>query len=225
MFSCLCLSFTDDSWEMLQDSNNQRLLIGLFQFHKKVASTYTKANNSRDVLAALHLMVMLQLEDFLVCGNLSHICNSQMKFLKMSSNGQLTNHNLFGQVNKKFAWFVIDFISIQWVFNNWYPFLTQFAPSPFAKNIPEEVESVLKKNQMICINICIRLDNNAIFLFVEQGVKGWPVPTLKQLFSMMVTFKNKFKKGILSSWENYQANKVSSCCLIFPLSLNWTNSS
>jgi hypothetical protein len=118
MFSCLCLSFTDDSWEMLQDSNNQRLLIGLFQFHKKVASTYTKANNSRDVLAALHLMVMLQLEDFLVCGNLSHICNSQMKFLKMSSNGQLTNHNLFGQVNKKFAWFVIDFISIQWVFNN-----------------------------------------------------------------------------------------------------------
>jgi hypothetical protein len=98
--------------------------------------------------------------------------------------------------------------------------LTQFAPSPFAKNIPEEVESVLKKNQMICINICIRLDNNAIFLFVEQGVKGWPVPTLKQLFSMMVTFKNKFKKGILSSWENYQANKVSSCCLIFPLSLN-----
>jgi hypothetical protein len=98
----LCLSFTDDSWEMLQDSNNQHLLIGPFQFHKKAASTYTKANNSRDVLTALHLMVMLQLEDFSVCGNLSHICDSQMKFLKMSSNGQLTNHNSFGQGNKKF---------------------------------------------------------------------------------------------------------------------------
>jgi hypothetical protein len=144
MFSCLCLSFTDDIWEMLQDSNNQRLLIGLFQFHKKAASTHTEANNSRDVLAALHLMIMLQLEDFLVCGNLSHICDSQMKFLKMTSNGQLTNHNLFGQVNKKFAWFVIDFISVQLVFNYWYPFLTQFAPSPFAKNIPEEVKSALK---------------------------------------------------------------------------------
>jgi hypothetical protein len=115
---CLCLSFTDDSWEMLRDSNNQRLLIGLFQFHKKAASTYTKANNSWDVLTALHLMVMLQLEDFLVCGELSHICNSQMKFLKMSSNGQLTNHNWFGRVNKKFAQFVIDFISVQLVFNN-----------------------------------------------------------------------------------------------------------
>jgi hypothetical protein len=33
---------------------------------------------------------------FLVCGKLSHICNSQMKFLEMSSNGELTNHNLFG---------------------------------------------------------------------------------------------------------------------------------
>ncbi len=107
---CLCLSFTDESWEMLGDSNDQRLLIGLFQFQKKAVSTYTKANNSWDVLAALHLMVMLQLEDFLVCSKLSHICNSQMKFLKMPSNGELTNHNSFGRVNKKFAGFVIDFI-------------------------------------------------------------------------------------------------------------------
>jgi hypothetical protein len=160
---------------MLQDSNNQRLTIGLFQFQKKASSTYTEANNSRDVLAALHLMVLLQLEDFSVCGNLSHICDSQMKFLKISSNGQLTNHNLFGQVNKKFAWFVIDFISVQLLFNNWYPFLTQFAPSPFTKNIPEEVEQALKKNQMTLINICICLDNNANSLFVNQGVKGWPV--------------------------------------------------
>jgi hypothetical protein len=138
----------------------------------------------------------------------------------MSSNAQPTNHNLFGRVNKKFALFVIDFISVQLVFNNWYPFLTQFGPSSFAKNIPEELESALKKNQMILINICICLDNNANSSFVKQGVKGWPVPTLKQLFSMAVTFKNKFKKGILSSWENYQANKVSSCCLICSLSLN-----
>jgi hypothetical protein len=114
-----------------------------------------KANNSHNVLVALHLMVLLQLEDFLVCGNLSHIWDSQMKFLKMSSNGQLTNHNLFGQVNEKFARFVIDFFSVQLVFNNRYPFLTQFAPSPFAKNIPEEVKQALKKNQMILINICI----------------------------------------------------------------------
>jgi hypothetical protein len=217
---CLCLSITDDSWEMLQDSNKQCLLIGLFQFQKKAASTYTKASNSRDVLAALHLMVMLQLENFLVCGKLSHICNSQMKFLMMSCNGELINHKSFGQGNKKFARFVIDFISVQLVFNNWYPFSTQFAPSSFSKNVPEEVESALKNNQMILINICICLDHNTNILFVKQGVKGWPVPTLKQPFSMAVTFKNKFKKGIILSWENYQANKASNCCLSSPFSLN-----
>ncbi len=113
-------------------------------------------------------------------------------------------------MNKKFAQFVINFISVQLVFNNWYPFLIQFAPSPFAKNISKEVKSALKNNQMILINICICLDHNSNILFVEHGVKGLPVPTLKQLFSMAVTFKNKFKKGIVFSWENYQANKVSS---------------
>jgi hypothetical protein len=103
-------------------------------------------------------------------------------------------------VNKKFAWFVIDFISVQLVFNNWYPFSTQFAPSPFAKNIPEKVESALKNNQMIFINMCICFYHNANILFVKQGVKqGWPASTLKQLFSMVVTFKIKFKKGIILS--------------------------
>jgi hypothetical protein len=62
-------------------------MIGLFQFHKKGASTYTEANNSGDVLGACHLMNLLQLEDVLVCGHLTHICDSQMKFLKVSSHG------------------------------------------------------------------------------------------------------------------------------------------
>jgi hypothetical protein len=134
------LSFTDDSWEMLRDSKH--LTISLFQFHQKARSTYTEANNSCDVLAALHVKVLLQLTDFLVCGHLSHICNSQMKFLKVSSNGQLTNHNLFGQVNEKFAQFVIDFISVQLELYNWYSFLTQFSPSPFAKIFQKSQASV-----------------------------------------------------------------------------------
>jgi hypothetical protein len=100
---------------MLRNSLNQRLVIGLFEFYKKGVPTYTKANNSCDVIATFHLMIFLQLEDFLVCGYLTHICNSQMKILKLLSypavDGQSTNHNSFGQVNKKFSWFVIDFIS------------------------------------------------------------------------------------------------------------------
>jgi hypothetical protein len=88
-------------------------------------------------------------------------------------------------------------ISVQLVFNNWYPFSTQFAPSPFAKQVPKKVMQALKRNQLILINICICLDINANSLFNDQGVKGWHVPTLKQLFSMAVTSKNKSKKRII----------------------------
>ncbi len=84
---------------------------------------------------------------------------------------------------------------------------------------------LLMRNWLILINICICLDNNANSLFVNQGVKGWPVPTLKQLFSMAVTFNNKFKKGINLSWDNYQANKVTSCWLILHFSQKRSNSS
>jgi hypothetical protein len=207
---------------MLRDSLNQCLVIGLFEFNKKGASTYTKANNSPNGLAALHLMTLLLLEDFLFSGELSQVSDSQMNALKLSCcpaiDSQSTNHNSFGQVNKKFSCFAIDFLSVQLVFNNWYPFSTQFALSPFAKQVPEEVMQLLNRNQLILINICICLNNNANSLFVDQGVKRRPVSTLKQLFSIAVIFRNKFKKGIVSSWDNYQANKVSICCLILHLS-------
>jgi hypothetical protein len=98
---------------MLRNSLNQHLVIGTFEFKKKGTSTYTDANNSRDVPAALQLMTLLLLEDFLVSSELSQVSNSQMKVLKLSSHpavdGQSTNHNSFGQVNKKISWFVIVF--------------------------------------------------------------------------------------------------------------------
>jgi hypothetical protein len=101
---------------MLCCSLNQHLVIGLFEFHKKGASTYTEANNSCDVLAALHLMTLLLLEDFLVSGELSQVSDSQMKVLKLLSrpavDGQSTYHNSFGQVNKKSSWFVTEFLSV-----------------------------------------------------------------------------------------------------------------
>jgi hypothetical protein len=72
----------------------------MLEFKKKRTSTYTNANNSRDVLAALQLMMLLQLEDFLVYGELSQVSNSQMKVLKLSSHplvdGQPTSFNSFG---------------------------------------------------------------------------------------------------------------------------------
>ncbi len=44
--------------------------------------------------------------------------------------------------------------------------------------------------------------------YMENGNLGWPVPSLKQLFSSAVTYKKKFQKGIISSWEGYNNNHV-----------------
>jgi hypothetical protein len=125
---------------MLRNSLNRSLVIGTFEYNKKGMSTYTEANNSHDVLAAIHLMTLLLLEDFLISGELSQVSDSQIKVMKLSSHpvfdGQSTNHNSFGRADKKFSQFVIDFLSVQLFFNDWYPFSTQFAPSPFAKAGP-----------------------------------------------------------------------------------------
>jgi len=45
--------------------------------------------------------------------------------------------------------------------------------------------------------------------YMENGSLGWPAPSLKQLFSSAVNYKNKFQKGIISSWEGYNDNHVS----------------
>jgi hypothetical protein len=69
-----------------------------------------------------------------------------------SSNHQPINSNSFGRVNKTFACFVIDFLVVQLVFNNWFPFKCQNAPSPYARNIePEAKMDVIQTNQKILI--------------------------------------------------------------------------
>jgi hypothetical protein len=124
---------------------------------------------------------------------------------------QPLNNNSFGRVNKKFCRFVIDFLSVQLVFNYWYLFASQFAPAPFSKQTPAEVMVALKRNRLILVALCIYMNNNANSLFIDQGIMGWSFPTLKQVFSMAVIFKNKFKKEIICSWEGYQDNHLSEC--------------
>jgi hypothetical protein len=65
---------------MLHNSLNQRLVIGLFEFHKKGSSTYTKANNYHDVLAAFHLM------DFASAGGFLSLLSSHT-YLQQSNEG------------------------------------------------------------------------------------------------------------------------------------------
>jgi hypothetical protein len=107
-------------------------------------------------------------------------------------------------------------LSVQLVFDNWFPFAGQNAPSPFVKETSEEVLRHIKHNQRVLISICVSLNPVlAVNLFKDAPVSlGWPIPTLKTIFSSAVTYRNKLNKGIISSWKNYAKNHVSTNCII-----------
>jgi hypothetical protein len=139
-------------------------------------------------------------------------------------------------VNKKFIRFFIDMLSLQLAFDSWYvsirileikttslnshfslkflknhryPFAAQVAPLPYAKSTPIEVTNALQRNQSILVSLAVTMNPWLQAFYTENGNLGWPVPSLKQLFSSAETYKKKFQKGIISSWEGYKDNYVS----------------
>ncbi len=60
-------------------------IIGAFYFREKTSTPSTTTNNSHDVLAALQLMPMLQLEDFVITGEYYQVTDTQMNIIKTAS--------------------------------------------------------------------------------------------------------------------------------------------
>jgi hypothetical protein len=83
------------------------------------------------------------------------------------------------------------------------------APSPYSKSTPIEVTNALQRNQSVLVSLVVTMNPRLQGFYRENGNLGWPVPSLKQLFSSTVTYKKKFEKGIISSWEGYKDNLVS----------------
>ena len=90
-----------------------------------------------------------------------------------------------------------------------YDFAAQVAPSPFANGTPIEVTNAMQHNQSILVSLAVSMDASSQAFYTENGKLGWPIPSLKQLFSTAVAYKKKFKNGIISSWEDYTDNNVS----------------
>ncbi len=168
------------------------------------------------MLAGLSLMSSLLLENYNKRGHFSRISDTLMEQIKESStptsNRQPINLNSFGRVNKTFACFVIDFLAVQLVFNNWFPFKCQNAPSLYVRNIEPNAKMVaIKTNQQILISLILHINPRAHSLLLDQGHSGWPSPNLKKVFFTAQNFKVKFDKGIISSWEGYHVNKFKVC--------------
>ena len=108
------------------------------------------------------------------------------------------------------------------MFNNWHPFADQSAPSLYVKEMDPEVIRHIKHNQEVLVRFCVKLNPlNAVAVFKEKTL-GWEVSSLKTLFSTGVTYKDKFDKGIISSWKNYAANHVNTNSLFCFVRTSWT---
>jgi hypothetical protein len=141
--SChILLDSTWKSWSDVKNNKNLFLIIGSHTLRSKGDATFMETNHFRDVFAALRLMLDLMLEPYSVPSEYSCVNNSLMKLIKDSSDPNIVgpfSSNSFGKVNKKFCHFVIDMLSVQLVFDNWYPFASQSAPSPYVKDTHKDV--------------------------------------------------------------------------------------
>ncbi len=159
------------------NDKNQHLVIGAHSFRSLVSQTFTEANHFRDVFATLGLMLELMLEPFSVSSQDSRVTDSLMKLLKDSSAPNiagLTSSNSFGRVNKLFCRFVIDMLSVQLVFNNWYPFSAQSASSPYVKETPQEVIDDIAHNQGVLVSLCVQLNPiSCMSVFKEDNQLRW----------------------------------------------------
>ena len=83
------------------------------------------------------------------------------------------------------------------------------APAPYAKATPIEVINALQHTQSILVPLAVSMNASTQAFYTKNGKLGWPIPSLKQLFSTAVAYKKKCKKGIISSWEDYNDHNVS----------------
>ena len=201
------------NWEDIKDEHGLGLIIGQFHFTKRENEGFTASNKCRDVLAAIELSTKLLLEESTVLDSHSKINDSLMKLIKITSapnpdHGPINNKS-FGRLNEKFVHFFIDMLSLQLVFDNWYPFAAQVAPLPYSKSTHIEVSNALQRNSSILVSLTVSINASSQSFYMENGYLGGAVPSLKQLFSFAVKCKKKFQKEIISSWEGYNNNHVS----------------
>ncbi len=134
------------------NDKNHVLIIGAHTLRTRGEATFTEANHFRGVFAALGLMLDLMLELYSVLSSNSWVTDSLMKLIKDSSAPDIAgpiSFNSFRKVNKKLCHFVIDMLSVQLVFDNWYPFASQSVPSPYVKDTPKDVICYISHNQKV----------------------------------------------------------------------------
>ena len=138
--SYILFDSTWTAWSNVCNDKNHVLIIGVHTLRTQGSGTFTEANHFHEVFVALGLMLNLMLEAYFVLSSDFWVTNSLMKLIKDSSAPNISSpisSNSFGKVNKSFCRFVIDMLSVQLVFDNWYHLLLRVHPPLMSRTLPK----------------------------------------------------------------------------------------
>ncbi len=121
---------TGTTWEGFQlPGDPESLVIKKYKFSKSASKGFLAVHNPKEIQGMLDLMLCLQLEHYTLPQEDSLLEDSCMLEIKASSNPEVAKSiihiNSLKKVNTCFSQFVIDYLSIQLAFDNWYPFAAQ----------------------------------------------------------------------------------------------------
>jgi hypothetical protein len=136
------------------NDNGEPLYFGQLHYTSSTSSSFWGHVKPRDVKTALVLLNYLFLEHHSIEDSM--LFDSAMQLIKASSEGAGVHFNSFGNPNRMFAWFVIDFVSMSILFDTFLDHHSLHAPAPF-KKIPlsDKHISMLVHNKHTLIKFCL----------------------------------------------------------------------
>ncbi len=108
-----------------------------------------------------------------------------MLLVKQSSSGLKINSNSFGKLNLIYAWFVIDFLVMLFLFDTFVDHRSLMSPTPYThKDLSFQEQGMLEHNQKIWIRFCMSQHPN-MFRSISWM---WRVAILDKAVSIWTVF-------------------------------------
>ncbi len=114
------------------NEDREALHFGVLNYNN-ASSTFRERVKPRDAKAALTLLSCLYLEHHTIEECDSLLFDLSMLLIKASTKGAGVHFNSIGKPNHMFAWFVIDFLLMSILFDNFIDHRLLLAPMPFKK--------------------------------------------------------------------------------------------
>jgi hypothetical protein len=108
--------------------------------------------------------------------------DSAMPLIKETTNADVFHYNSFGKVNANFARFVIDFLSMLFLFDAYTDHNANASPAPWVgRNFSMSEWEMIQENQLVLIKFCLKQNEGMAWKFFgtnnnkksSTGMAGW----------------------------------------------------